>query len=55
MGKDLTLHVSASNSAMLLYQRFGFKPEKFEADFYDKYLPVDTHDCTHAFFMRLQR
>ena len=55
MGKDLTLHVSASNPAMLLYQRFGFKPEQFQADFYDKYLPVDTHDCTHAFFMRLQR
>ncbi|CAK8676009.1 unnamed protein product [Clavelina lepadiformis] len=55
LGKDITLHVSASNSAMLLYQRFGFKPERFEADFYDKYMPPDTIECTHAFFMRLRR
>ncbi|EPY82653.1 hypothetical protein CB1_000637016 [Camelus ferus] len=27
MGKDVTLHVSASNPAMLLYQKFGFKTE----------------------------
>ena len=25
LGKDLTLHVSASNPALLLYQKFGFK------------------------------
>uniref|UniRef100_F6RU68 N-acetyltransferase domain-containing protein n=1 Tax=Ciona intestinalis TaxID=7719 RepID=F6RU68_CIOIN len=55
MGKDVTLHVSASNPAMLLYQRFGFKPERFEADFYDKYLPPDDRECAHAFFMRLRR
>merc|ERR1712083_460975 len=24
-GKDLTLHVSASNPALILYQKFGFK------------------------------
>ena len=28
MGKDVTLHVSASNPAMMLYQKFGFKAEK---------------------------
>jgi len=55
MGKDVTLHVSASNPAMLLYQKFGFKPERFDADFYDKYLPPDSTECAHAFFMRLRR
>lgn len=55
MVKEITLHVSASNSAMLLYQKFGFKPEKFISDFYDKYYPIDTEECTHAFFMRLRR
>lgn len=55
MGKDVTLHVSASNQAMLLYQKFGFKPEQFIADFYDKYHAVDSNECKHAFFMRLRR
>lgn len=55
MGKDITLHVSASNPAMLLYQKFGFKPEEFILDFYDKYFPVDSPDCRHAFFLRLRR
>uniref|UniRef100_H2Z2D5 N-acetyltransferase domain-containing protein n=1 Tax=Ciona savignyi TaxID=51511 RepID=H2Z2D5_CIOSA len=55
MGKDVTLHVSASNPAMLLYQRFGFKPERFDANFYDKYMAPDDQECAHAFFMRLRR
>ena len=55
MGKDVTLHVSATNSAMLLYQKFGFKPEEFILDFYDKYYPADTQECKHAFFLRLRR
>ncbi|KAH3849805.1 hypothetical protein DPMN_092209 [Dreissena polymorpha] len=45
MGKDVTFHCSATNNAMLLYQRFGFKPEEFILDFYDKYFPADTKDC----------
>jgi len=32
MGKDVTLHVSASNPAMMLYQKFGFKAEKLVLD-----------------------
>ncbi|PIK43890.1 putative cysteine-rich protein 2-binding protein [Apostichopus japonicus] len=28
MGKDVTLRHSPTNSAMLLYQKFGFKPER---------------------------
>ncbi|KAK1875915.1 Cysteine-rich protein 2-binding protein [Dissostichus eleginoides] len=55
MGKDVTLHVSASNAAMLLYQKFGFKAEEYILDFYDKYYPVDSIECRHAFFLRLRR
>ncbi|XP_071118125.1 cysteine-rich protein 2-binding protein-like isoform X1 [Haliotis cracherodii] len=55
MGKDVTLHVSATNTAMMLYQKFGFKTEEFILDFYDKYYPIDTRECKHAFFLRLRR
>ncbi|XP_052775878.1 cysteine-rich protein 2-binding protein-like isoform X2 [Mya arenaria] len=55
MGKDVTLHCSATNTAMLLYQKFGFKPEEFILDFYDKYFPADTRECKHAFLLRLRR
>ncbi|XP_006822389.1 cysteine-rich protein 2-binding protein-like [Saccoglossus kowalevskii] len=55
MGKDLTLHVSATNPAMLLYQKFGFKPEEFILDFYDKYYEEDSKECKHSFFLRLRR
>ncbi|CAH2253224.1 cysteine-rich 2-binding isoform X2 [Pelobates cultripes] len=55
MGKDVTLHVSANNPAMLLYQKFGFKTEEYVLDFYDKYYPVDSKECKHAFFLRLRR
>ncbi|XP_071850062.1 cysteine-rich protein 2-binding protein-like isoform X2 [Apostichopus japonicus] len=55
MGKDVTLHVSATNSAMLLYQKFGFKPEEFILDFYEKYYPEDSMECRHAFVLRLRR
>ncbi|XP_075719069.1 cysteine-rich protein 2-binding protein isoform X2 [Rhinoderma darwinii] len=55
MGKDVTLHVSANNPAMLLYQRFGFKTEEYVLDFYDKYYPIDSKECKHAFFLRLRR
>ncbi|GBM29230.1 Cysteine-rich protein 2-binding protein [Araneus ventricosus] len=55
MGKDVTLHVSASSSAVFLYQKFGFKVEEFIHDFYDKYLPPDSKECRHALFLRLSR
>lgn len=55
MGKDVTLHVSASNPAMLLYQKFGFKAEEYILDFYDKFYPLDSTECRHAFFLRLRR
>ncbi|KAL1919337.1 uncharacterized protein VTP21DRAFT_2030 [Calcarisporiella thermophila] len=55
MGRDLTLHVSANNRAMLLYQKFGFKPEEFIVNFYDKYLPEGSIECKNAFFLRLRR
>jgi ribosomal protein S18 acetylase RimI-like enzyme len=55
LGKDVTLHVSANNPAMLLYQKFGFKPERFVVGFYDRYYPSDGEHSGHAFFLRLQR
>ncbi|KAM9699245.1 cysteine-rich protein 2-binding protein, partial [Menidia menidia] len=55
MGKDVTLHVSVSNPAMLLYQKFGFKVEEYILDFYDQYYPPDSTECRHAFFLRLRR
>ncbi|KAG8444026.1 hypothetical protein GDO86_009280 [Hymenochirus boettgeri] len=55
MGKDVTLHVSANSPAMLLYQKFGFKTEEYILDFYDKYYPLDSKECKHAFFLRLRR
>lgn len=55
LGKDVTLHVSVNNPAMLMYQKFGFKPERFVVDFYDRYLSPERQECKHAFFLRLQR
>ncbi|XP_036146521.1 cysteine-rich protein 2-binding protein isoform X2 [Monomorium pharaonis] len=55
MGRDVTLHVSATNSALILYQKFGFKVEEFIQDFYDKYLPSNSQECKHALFLRLSR
>merc|ERR1712130_20860 len=55
LGKDLTLHVSASNPALLLYQKFGFKVEEFVSNFYSRYLPADSHQSPHALFLRLAR
>lgn len=55
MGKDVTLHVSVTNPAVLLYQKFGFKIEELILDFYDKYFPADSKECKHAMFLRLSR
>jgi len=55
MGKDITLHVSPSNSSMILYQKFGFKVEELNLDFYEKYITSDQPGSRHAFFLRLQR
>ena len=55
MGKDVLLHVSATNTAMLLYQKFGFKAQELILNFYYKYFPFDCKDSTHAFLMRLRR
>ncbi|CAO3597170.1 unnamed protein product [Absidia cylindrospora] len=55
ISKDITLHVSANNNAMILYQKFGFKPEEFIVNFYDKYLPAESSFSKNAFFLRLRR
>jgi ribosomal protein S18 acetylase RimI-like enzyme len=53
--KDITLHVSVTNPALIMYQKFGFKPEAFIIDFYKKYYPDDSKECLNAFFLRLRR
>lgn len=55
IGKDITLHVSATNPAICLYQKFGFKIQELILDFYEKYLPYDSTQSRHAFFLRLER
>lgn len=55
IGKDITLHVSATNPAICLYQKFGFKIEEKILDFYDKFMPIDSTDSRHAFFLRMER
>lgn len=54
-GKDVTLHVSASNPAICLYQKFGFKTEELVLDFYEKFLPLDSPHSPHALCLRLTR
>ncbi|GFU28246.1 cysteine-rich protein 2-binding protein [Nephila pilipes] len=53
IGKDITLHVSASSPAVALYQGMGFQIEELIHEFYDKYLPYDSRECRHALFLRL--
>lgn len=52
---DITLHVSATNPAMLLYNRFGFKAEEFVVGFYDDYLDDQTKLCKNALRLRYRR
>lgn len=52
--KSVTLHVSVNNNALLLYQEFGFKPEEFIVDFYDKYLTATSEQCKNAYYLRLR-
>ncbi|TFK25101.1 hypothetical protein FA15DRAFT_372502 [Coprinopsis marcescibilis] len=53
--KDITLHVSVNNSAMLLYNQFGFKAEEFVAGFYDDYLDPLSRASKNAFKLRLRQ
>ncbi|ORZ37844.1 hypothetical protein BCR44DRAFT_1497850 [Catenaria anguillulae PL171] len=52
---DVTLHVSANNPAMIMYQKMGFKPEEFIVGFYDKYYPEEGEQSKHALFVRLRK
>ncbi|CAE6455998.1 unnamed protein product [Rhizoctonia solani] len=52
---DISLHVSATNPAMLLYNRFGFKAEEFVVGFYDDYLDGQSKLCKNALRMRYRR
>lgn len=64
--RDITAHVAAGNPAVLLYQRFAFKPEEFIVDFYagqyrqrlaveEAGIGSDDPPMRNAFFMRLKR
>ncbi|KAF8184414.1 hypothetical protein BJ912DRAFT_1032367 [Pholiota molesta] len=52
--RDFTLHVSTNSSAMLLYNQFGFKAEKFVAGFYAAYLDANSRASKNAFMLRLR-
>lgn len=53
--RDITLHVSVDNPAMLLYNRFGFKAEEFIVGFYEDYLSSQSRASMNAFRLRLRR
>ncbi|THH09901.1 hypothetical protein EW145_g1695 [Phellinidium pouzarii] len=52
--RDILLHVSANNPAMLLYNRFGFKAEEFIVGFYEDYLDRQSRISKNAFRLRLR-
>lgn len=54
MTRDVTLHVSPNNPAMILYQKFGFKIEEFVQNFYENYIPEESELSKHALFLRLR-
>ncbi len=49
---DITLHVNATNPALIMYQKFGFKSEELNVGFYDKYMTNGA--CKNAIFCRLR-
>ncbi|KZT09856.1 uncharacterized protein LAESUDRAFT_462721 [Laetiporus sulphureus 93-53] len=53
--RDITLHVSINNPAMLLYNQFGFKAEQFIVGFYEDYLDPLSRASKNAFRLRLRR
>jgi len=53
--RDITLHVSTNNPALLLYNRFGFKAEGFIAGFYENYLDKGARASKNAFRLRLRQ
>ncbi|KAH8104053.1 hypothetical protein BXZ70DRAFT_680527 [Cristinia sonorae] len=53
--KDIILHVSTTNPAMLLYNRFGFKAEEFIVGFYEDYVESQTRGSQNAFRLRLRQ
>ncbi len=63
VGRDITVHVSVGNPAVILYQKWGFKPEEFIVDFYSaRFRSADVDESLgpdpasrNAFFLRLRR
>ncbi|KAF8074676.1 hypothetical protein FPV67DRAFT_592538 [Lyophyllum atratum] len=53
--KDIRLHVSVDNSAMLLYDQLGLKAEEFVAGFYESYLVPNSRASRNASRLRLRQ
>jgi len=54
--KEISLHVSTENVAVILFQKFGFRQEEYIIDFYRKYIPAEQYihsSFKNAFCMRL--
>ncbi|KAF8322487.1 hypothetical protein DL93DRAFT_2050299 [Clavulina sp. PMI_390] len=53
--RDIMLHVSADNPAMILYNKFGFKAEEFVVGFYEDYIDPKSKACRNALRLRLRQ
>lgn len=59
--RDVTVHVAVGNQAMMMYQRFGFKPEEYIVDFYGERYKHNEEGTEpdpasrNAFFLRLRK
>ncbi|XP_024085640.1 cysteine-rich protein 2-binding protein [Cimex lectularius] len=52
---DITLHVSPTNPALVLYHKFGFKSNLLLRQFYEMYAQTDSNESNHSFLMKLER
>ncbi|KAF8340504.1 uncharacterized protein EI90DRAFT_3117036 [Cantharellus anzutake] len=53
--RDIILHVSANNPALILYNKLGFKSEEFIVGFYEDYLDPKSKACRNALRLRLRQ
>lgn len=53
--RDIILHVSANNPALILYNKLGFKSEEFVVGFYQDYLDPQSRACRNALRLRLRQ
>jgi len=53
--RNIILHVSANNPALILYNKLGFKSEEFIVGFYEDYLDPKSKTCRNALRLRLRQ